>query len=185
MEKFSKVLFARHEQLVLREAMMKYALNLFCERFQYTYPEKIIENYSQVKSKGIENIIYYEPHFFLIGRMKEIYEPGFPMPKEGLGFDTRAYMYGNHGDIRIILEGWYYEHKLRKALVLSEDHLFDVDKMPVGPDHEPCNPLEAAAYMSAGFTCIGLEPFSAGKLTGTILSIEDRVKFYRKLSAVN
>ncbi|HJX05759.1 MAG TPA: hypothetical protein VJ461_03550, partial [Candidatus Nanoarchaeia archaeon] len=141
--------------------------------------------YSQVKSKGIENIIYYEPHFFLIGRMKEIYEPGFPMPKEGLGFDTRAYLYREPEDIRIILERWHEHYGLRKALVLSEDHLFNVDKMPAGPDGDACTPLEAAAYMSAGFTCIGLEPFSAGKLTGTILSIEDRVKFYRKLSAVN
>jgi hypothetical protein len=185
LEKICKALFTRHEQLVLREEMVKHATHIFCERFRYTYPEKILSNYEQLKSKGIEHVIYYEPNFFLIGEMKEIYEPDVPSPKEGLSFDTRAYTYKDYEDIRIILEEWHDHYDLRKALVIAEDHLFDVDKMPLGPDHEPCTPLEAAAYMTGGFTCISLEPFVSGKLAGTALSINDKMKFYRKLSIVN
>lgn len=185
LERLYNLFNKRVDQLTLREGMLRIAMNNFCDRFKYTYPEKILEAYDDVKKTGAKHVIYYEPHFFLVSIMSEVQEEGFPFPKEGLSFDSKAYFYQDYHDIRNILENWHYNYGMKKALVIEESHMFDVEKLPDFINGEPCSPLEAAVYMASGFSSMGLEPFVTKLFPGAILTIEDKLKFNKRLGGVH
>ncbi|MBN2053240.1 hypothetical protein JW756_07080 [Candidatus Woesearchaeota archaeon] len=185
LEKLCDLMIKKQDQLVLHQAMIKLEGDKFFDRFQYTYPEKITKIYDIIAEQGVGHVIYHEPHFILLSAMVVKTEDAFPMPKNRLDFHTLPYHYRSSEAIRELLDFWYYNLDLRKTLVLSEDHLFNVDKLRDGPDHKPHTPFEEAALFLGGYTNISLTPFCTQELSGSIMSIDDKMKFYKKIGNIN
>jgi hypothetical protein len=159
----------------------------FKQRFYSKYESKILGNIDSLRREGIEDIIYYEPTWFLLMNIKQAYIVE-PEPKKMILLLFKPFIYRLASDLRNILEDECERFGLKKALVFEEHYLFEEFKLgqhPLDPDSMPLTPLEQAVFMEPGFKTMSLTHEHAGLLGGRVLTIEEAPTLNEKLYKPN
>jgi len=159
----------------------------FKQRFYDKYEDKVMNNIDLLRREGIEDIIYYEPTWFLLLHLKQAYTAE-PQPKKLTLVFSKPFIYRRAFELRDILERECELFGMRKALVFEEHYLFEEYKLeqhPLDAQGMPLTPLEHAVMMEPGFKRMTLTHEDAGLLGGRVLSVEDVPTLNEKLYKPN
>ena len=155
----------------------------FKQRFYSKYGGKVSDSLELLRREGIEDIIYYEPIWFLLLHIKQGCTDE-PQPKKLTLLFSKSFIYRRAYEIRDILEREHEVFGMKKALVFEEHYLFDEYKLnshPLDPDDTPLTPLEQAVLVEPGFKRMSLTHQNERLLGGRILKIDDPPTLNKKL----